>query len=297
MSDAASTARAATATTRALAWARAWFLDVTGSTRAIALVRILLVCTLWSRFGWDLLLYRARHPAWVLASVLFFIATPLLLVGWKTRIAAFVTSATVLFMLTYLGGVLGFAEYTHHHVFFLVVVTALLPLTPSERSFSLDRYLAVRRARETGAEIPEERGPLWGTRMMMMTVTSLYLYGAIDKMTWSYASGARLHHHMLDHFPQFPLPMVGPAGTLVDVTFGVLAVSSIVLELALAFGLYWSRVRIPLMVAGALFHLLLYVLLPVSTFSATTVLMYLVFLDPDGFHRFVDDVMAKATTD
>lgn len=271
--------------------------DFGGSTRSLAIFRVLVVGILWTRFSWDLFWPRAKSPSYLVASVLFFAVTPLLLVGFKTRVVAWITSGTLVFMLVQIAYREHHEPWTHHHVAFLVILTALLALTPCGRSLSVDRVLAVRRARREGRAIPDENGPLWAVRMMQMTVTSLYLYGAIDKMRWSYVSGARLHHYFMESFGNFPLPMTGLAGSVVDATFAVVAVSSIALELSLAFLLYVPRVQVPLMIAGALFHLLIYVTLPVSTFSATTVLAYVLFFPPARVHAFVDDALGQRSTD
>ena len=66
------------------------------------------------------------------------------------------------------------------------------------------------------------------------------------------------------------------------------------LEFALALGVWrprWHRLLLPL---GVAFHAGLYVLLPVHTFSATMVLLYLAVIDPSAVHRAVAAALPRA---
>jgi|GEM_PF-5153702 len=45
---------------------------------------------------------------------------------------------------------------------------------------------------------------------------------------------------------------------------------------------------------GVLFHGSLYFVVPVETFSATMILLYLAYFEPDDVHRAIDNVQASS---
>ncbi len=67
---------------------------------------------------------------------------------------------------------------------------------------------------------------------------------------------------------------------------------TVVGEFALAFGLWIPRLRWWLIAFGVVLHASIYLALPVATFSATILFLYLAYFDPDAVHRFIDDVLA-----
>ena len=79
-----------------------------------------------------------------------------------------------------------------------------------------------------------------------------------------------------------------PKSVLFHPAMVLLAWSTVALEFGLAFGLWWKRAQKFLIPFGMVFHALLYVLLPVGTYSLNMWLLYLAFLDPDAVHRFLD---------
>jgi hypothetical protein len=73
-----------------------------------------------------------------------------------------------------------------------------------------------------------------------------------------------------------------------------LAWTTVSVELVLAFGLWFKRLQPWLIPLGLIFHALLYVLLPVGTYSLNMWLLYLAYLDPDAVHRFLDRMAPSA---
>jgi hypothetical protein len=63
------------------------------------------------------------------------------------------------------------------------------------------------------------------------------------------------------------------------------AVGIVGLEFALAVGVWRPRIHRVLLPLGVAFHATLYVLLPVATFSATMVLLYLAVMVPEAVER------------
>ena len=67
----------------------------------------------------------------------------------------------------------------------------------------------------------------------------------------------------------------------------VVSVAVVVLEYALAFGMPFRSARRYLVWLGLAFHAVIYITLPVFTFSATMVLLYLAYFDADAVDRVI----------
>jgi hypothetical protein len=259
-----------------------WALVEEGSTRPVALIRIGLALLIWTRWASNFLLYKATSAVDLAIGLSYFASTTLLLVGACSRAAAAWTAGTLLVLFFHLGG-----DYIHHHTWLLVASTVLLVFTPCGRSFSLDRWLALRRADRTGVPPPPERGPLWGQRLLAMQVSAVYLWSAASKSDRPFLSGERLQHIFLRWYgssdpPGFPF---------FAETMQALAVLTVGLEYALGVGLWFARTRPWAVLLGLVFHAIIYVTLPVFTFSATMILLYLAFFEPEA----VDRVIARLT--
>jgi len=235
----------------------------------------------WSRWAGELLLYMDPSPIGLFLAANFFVATALLFVGYRSRFAALWTGAVGLAMYYYFGFQLGREPWTHHHVYLLAVAALLIALTPCGRSYSLDRYLVVTRAERAGVAPPPERGNQWGLRLIVVQLSVLYFFAAFDKTTYAFLSGARLEAMFLWFYAGSDYP-AGLAWLARIVSLAV-----VVLEYSLAFGLPFRRTRRFLVLPGLAFHAIIYVTLPVYTFSATMALLYLAYFDADAVDRVV----------
>ncbi|MDP2307204.1 MAG: HTTM domain-containing protein [Pseudomonadota bacterium] len=267
-----------------------WLVWDEGSTRPAALLRIALALLLWDRWARDFLLFRIEAPVDFAIALSFYVATSLLLVGLWTRVAVVWTAITMLVVFFYQGVFQRVEAYTHHHTWLLVCMSVLLVFTPCERSFSVDRWRALRRAESGGAPCPPERGPLWGLRLLAMQTSVVYLGATFDKLTWPFLSGVRLQHLYIDRYGTAdPITMPG-----FDAIFCALAIGTVVIELALGVGLWIPRVRGPLVIVGLVFHGILFITLPVGPFSATMAALYISFFDPDAVHRVIERLVGRA---
>ncbi|WP_176480245.1 HTTM domain-containing protein [Mesorhizobium sp. WSM3859] len=167
------------------------------------------------------------------------------------------------------------------YTYLLAVAALLIALTPCDRSYSLDRYLAVTRAERTGVPPPAERGNLWGLRLIVVQLSVLYFFAAFDKSNHAFLSGARLEQIFLWFYAGSDYPS-GLAWLATLVSFGVVA-----LEYCLAFGLPFRATRRDLVLPGLAFHAIIYVTLPVYTFSATMALLYLAYFDADAVDKVI----------
>lgn len=260
-----------------------WAVGTEGSSRSSALIRIGLAMLFWSRWAGELLLYRDLSPIGLFLAANFFVATALLFVGYHSRAAALWTGMVGLAMYYYFGFQLGREPWTHHHTYLLAIAALLIALTPCGRSYSLDRYLAVMRAERAGVAPPAERGNLWGLRLIVVQLSVLYFFAAFDKTNYAFLSGARIEAIFLWYYAGSDYP-AWLAWFAPLASFCVVA-----LEYSLAFGLPFRRIRRYLLLPGLAFHAIIYVTLPVYTFSATMALLYLAYFDADA----VDKVIAR----
>ena len=262
-----------------------------GSTRAVSLMRILLAILLWTRWARELLPWKSMEPERLLLSVAFYGFTTLMLYGLWTRLAMVGSSITMLFVYYYFGFVVGVEPWTHHHTYLLVITTCLLSFTPCGGSYSVDRYLAVRRAERKGVAPPAERGPLWGTRLIALQVSALYLWTAYDKSFWGFLSGERLEQIFMYLF--FGSDHPGWWFTW----FCILSAwITVILEYVLPFALWFKKMRWWAVPAGLILHALFYYLTAVGTYTLTMWMLYLVFFDPDDVHRLIDRISGRSGT-
>lgn len=260
-------------------------LDAHASTRAAALIRIGLPPLLWACLAEPWNLRRAAGPLEAAEVVLFYAATLAMMAGLATRLATALVAAVLLHLhlSAATGGHLRF--FAHHHQALLTYVTCLMVLVPAGRSLSLDRWLAARRGPP-----PPERGPLWPQRLLALQVSAVYLWSAVDKLAPDYLRGARLERTFMEIYVGsdfFPSPALH--ALLVAASLLVL-----LLELALAVGLWSPRARRWLIPLGIALHAAFFLALPLCVFSALMVLLYLAFLDPAAVHRAIDRLLAPA---
>jgi hypothetical protein len=275
----------------AYAWWRfaSWAVDSEGSSRSAGLIRIGLVFLIWARFSNELILYKHPSISGIAFSTSYFAVTTLMLFGLWARLAVLATAAHLFFLYFYGGLFQGHEPWTHHHVYLLCAATLLLALSPCGSSYSLDRWLAVRRARLDGGAPPPERGNLWGLRLIALQLSALYFWAAYDKSSWGFLSGERMESYAM----YFYFGSTYPTWVGFHEAMLVCAWIVVVLEYALAFGLPFRRTRRWLILPGLALHALFYVLVPVSTYSMTMWLLYLAYLDPDRVHEFIDSMEGR----
>jgi hypothetical protein len=209
-------------------------------------------------------------------------------IGLFSRIAAVGTAIVVNAIVFYFGHKLGNGAWTHHHTTVLAFFLAWFALAPCGRSLSVDRWLALARAKKLGLLPPPERGPIWTLRLVSLQVAAVYFWTAFDKLNPAFAGGVKMEEYWLTYYaaelPESPLFRVAALGA---------SWATIGLEFALAVGLFVARTRRYLFPIGIALHGIFYVMLPVSTYSVTFWVAYLAFLDPDRFHLAIDTILGN----
>lgn len=261
-----------------------WAWGATGSTRAVSLMRIALVATVWTRWADDLVLFRHVADGRMAFAAIFYVVTACAFFGFLSRVSMTATAACTLYLVYYLGHIKGVEAYTHHHATLLAWSCVWLACTPCGGSYSIDRWLAIRRAERAGKPYPEEHGYLWGARLLALQTSSIYFWTAINKCNLGFLSGSRLAHYGMYYYTGSS-PLDSPVHAVI--LHGV-AWSTVLLEFALAFGLFFAKPRRYLVVAGLLLHGVFYTLLSVYTFTVTMWILYLACFDAEEVHSAID---------
>ncbi len=176
--------------------------------------------------------------------------------------------------------------FRHHHTFLLVMAILFIALTPCGRSYSLDRWLALRRAKKLGLPPPSEIGNLWGLRLIAIQLSVVYFWTAYEKLYWGFLSGERMELLFYNYYAGYDYASILGFSALCC----IVAITTVILEFLLAFGLYIPRFHKYLMPVGIVLHVLFYLLLPIRTFTLAMILLYLAFIPATSVHRFIDDM-------
>jgi len=240
------------------------WLNRVGPTEGASLLRIALALIAWAQVGDRLSLAHARDGWDVVLAIAFYCASSCMLVGWRGRLAAGATGLALVAIYHHFGEVHGI-EALHRHQSWLLASTVLcLSLSPCHQHLSLDR----RRQ-----PLPLD-GNLWGLRLIALQLSVVYLFGAIDKTNPAFLSGARLEQIFAEHYFGAALP------EWLSYVSAPVSVGITIFEYVLAIGLWVPRLRRPLMMLGITMHACFFLLLPVSTFSILSVVLYLAYLEP-----------------
>jgi hypothetical protein len=265
----------------------AWGPSFTGSTRAAALMRIALAVIAITRFGGEIGFHQAQSLFSLLLASLFFLFVAMMFVGYLSRLACFATGLSVLVL--YLSGALTqTAGWAHHHVYLLAVACLLLAMTDCGRSYSIDRLRAVNAARRAQPirDDPPEYGLLLGQRLITLQLSAMYFWTAIDKTDRAFLSGERLEQTFVWVYSGRALEFVLAYPGLI----AALSIMVVIVEYVLAVAILVPRWRIWALPIGLALHAGFYLMLPVHTYSATAMVLYLALLDPARVHSFIDRI-------
>ena len=161
-----------------------------------------------------------------------------------------------------------------------------IALTPCGRSYSLDRWLALRRALKSGFPPPPEVGNLWGLRLIAIQLSMVYFWTAYEKLYWGFLSGARMEFLFYNYYAGYDYASIPGFSALCC----IVAITTVILEFLLSFGLYIPKFRTYLMPVGIALHVLFYLLLPIRTFTLAMILLYLAFIPATSVHRVIDNM-------
>ncbi len=147
--------------------------------------------------------------------------------------------------------------------------------------------------------------PLTFQRLFQVQVTIVYIYAALQKVSWNYLNGTVLEFFMRDEF------LRGRAGGILESmlsesalfalmdflysgrTFMILAIFSVVLEFFLPLALWYRKTRTLAIIVGAGFHIFLYFAMDVFGFSLAMIGTYLFFIDQETLVTRVRTVLTR----
>ena len=256
-------------------------LNIKASTRSSAVLRIGLVILAWSLFADRLIIFRTfQSPDWFILGILFFIFSGMLCIGWRTKFSNIVLALILNVMVFYLGVRDNYSPFTSFPGGLISMSIAWLCFLPSGKSFSLDRYIAKSKIKDQNNLFHKEIGQVWALNLLKFQVAVVYFFAAIDKSYLGF--NERLEQIFQKAYFGSYLPWEG----LRFIIF-LISVFTVLILYLLTFGLFiksWHRWLMPI---GIIFHVFIYMLLPVKTFSLTMILLYISFLDPEDVHHFL----------
>ena len=256
-------------------------LDIKASTRSSAILRIGLVILAWSLFADRLIIFRTfQSPDWFILGILFFIFSVMLCIGWRTKFSNIGLALILNVMVFYLGVRDNYSPFTTFPGALIAMSIAWLCFLPSGKSFSLDRYMAKLKIKDQNNSFHKEIGQVWALNLIKVQVAVVYFFAAIDKSYLGF--NERLEQIFQKAYFGSYLPWEG----LRFIIF-LISVFTVLILYLLTFGLFiksWHRWLMPI---GIIFHVFIYMLLPVKTFSLTMILLYISFLDPEDVHHFL----------
>jgi hypothetical protein len=195
--------------------------------------------------------------AWVITSTAF-------LLGWKTRLAGAILTCLCGYTL-----LLDQQLYSNHlYLFFLIVL--LLSVADSGAALSLDSLR--KGSRDTVAG--------WPALLLRVQVSLVYSFSALAKLTPQYLSG-----DVLSQTLKRQGWLVFPFSWRSAQVLSVLAVSAIVLELFIAFGLWNERLRWLAVIGGIALHAFILTTLDSSRLSLGVFALEMFALYPLFFQR------------
>ena len=255
-------------------------LNLQASTRSSAILRIGLVILAWSLFADNLIIYRTfQYPDWFVLGILFFIFSGMLFIGWRTKFSNIGLALILNLMVFYLGVRDNYSPFTTFPGGLIATSIAWLCFLPSGTSFSLDRYIAKAKIKDQNNLFHKEIGQVWALNLIKVQVAVVYFFAATDKSYLGF--NERLEQIFQKAYFGSYLPWEG----LRFIIF-LISVFTVLILYLLTFGLFiksWHRWLMPI---GIIFHVFIYLLLPVRTFSLTMILLYISFLDPNDVHYF-----------
>ena len=176
---------------------------------------------------------------WLVAALAFAL-------GWKTRVAG-----AVLALVTGYALVLDQQTYSNH-LYLLFLVILLLTIADSGAAWALDA-----RGHATRSEVAG-----WPILLLKIQVTIVYVFSAASKITPPYLAGEILTRSLKQEGW-----LAVPETWRTPTAMSVLAVTSVAVELFIAFGLWAPRLRLAAILAGAGFHVLIIAVLDSSRLS------------------------------
>lgn len=253
------------------------------SSRSLGLVRILTSLDIIFEYASPWCSHRVDNELEILLLVwLVFLSNWFVLVGYKTRIASALLFLSFGVLHVYYGQWLGMDKFRQPVQMFQVIT--ILAIAPSGRSLSIDRALAVRKAKREGRAAPPEQVSYWVLDVFAVEIAAIYLWAGLDKTDPAWFRGERMEHYYMFWY--------GGSDSLVytpwihDISV-VMAWATTILELSLAVGLLFRRTRYYVVWGGFLLHIGILFYFAVTYFSMMMMTVLIACIPPQWVHNFI----------
>ena len=190
------------------------------------------------------------------------------LIGLRTRASAALLTLATWFLVSHDGS---YGEI-HHPEIVLSMFLLFLALSPSGRRFSIDARLRGRAKGTTDRAV-------WPLKLTQVLLAWTYFSNAAAKLLYSgieWMNGHTLQHSMLYSSLQWGRPLGFRLAQHHDICVA-LSVATVAFELLFPLALFVPRSRPALLLAGAVFHVVLYFTMNIGFFQ--NVILYAVFAD------------------
>jgi hypothetical protein len=259
------------------------------SSRPLAIIRIFASLILIHEFSGMLASYRVDDSVISLASSwVVLLSLGFGLVGYRTRWAFGLMTLGFAVLHLYYGFHL--RDYSLGKPTQVFQIIGLLWLTPSGRSLSIDRYLAVVRAAKAGEDPPPERMPWWQLELFLLEICSIYFWAAQNKLDPAWFRGERMERYYVEWYGSSDSFVYSPT----PVHWGAMANAwmTTILEVILAFGLLIRRIRPWVWIGGVALHVGIMFMFSVPFFTLMMLTVLIAALPPAWLHGLIDDLCA-----
>ena len=192
-----------------------------------------------------------------------------------------------------LQGYILFSDALHfrNHPYFFLLVLVILLFSQADESFSIK---SLWRGHKKGLPLLLTLiGPLRSLcfqRMIMVQVSIVYLFAGVHKLNPAFLTGTVLRGELGRTLPEWSAGITSVFGIQVSdflqwiilSEFALVSASigTVILEFTIPFTLWMPKTRIPSIAAGIVFHILIWLLMGIPTFSLAMVGTYILFLNP-----------------
>jgi len=259
----------------------------TASTRSLALIRIGLAAAIWATWGKDLVLTYNLVPKQFVVAALVMTATTMMLVGLCSRIASAVTGLGLAYVMVA-------HEYVQVplwpdvQVALLSAAPVILALGPCGRSYSLDRWIALRRSDKRETAPPPELGDVRALGVLTVLVIGAQAIEALTMSRGPWLSGYTLERVILWQATGSSPP--GPGLLALTAWLPAVAIAACVLWWGLVLAMVYPRTRPWAAAVGVGVQLVIYLLIPAGTGPLVFVVLYLALIEPNRVHALIDEL-------
>lgn len=259
------------------------------STRSLALIRIGFATLIWGTWGKPLVFNLGLLPEELASSALLLSTSTMMLIGWRSRLACALTGLAMPYLLFVRELETG-PVWPELQLALVILAPLVLAFGPCGRSYSLDRWLAQRRALEGGSDQPEpvERGDVRALGVLATLAIGAQVLQALAMSHPRWLSGYTLERVLLWQSQGSVSP--GLAMSQLIAWLPALSVLGCLLWWALAAAMSWPRTRGRAVAVAMAAQLFIYLLIPAGTAPLAVALLYLALLDPERVHAVIDEL-------